>query len=42
MSELNNDTKRYLELFHAPTFTEHEFVAILLPLLCKNGVYQID
>lgn len=42
MSELNNDTKRYLELFHDPTFTEHEFVAILLPLLCKNGVYQIN
>jgi len=42
MTELNNDTKKYLELFHDPTFTEHEFVAILLPLLCKNGVRQIN
>lgn len=42
MSELNNDTKKYLELFHDPTFTEHEFVAVLLPLLCKNGIRQIS
>lgn len=42
MTELNNDTKKYLELFRDPTFTEHEFVAILLPLLCKNGIFQIS
>lgn len=42
MTELNNDTKKYLELFQDPTFTEHEFVAILLPLLCKNGIFQIS
>ena len=42
MSKLNNDTQRYLEMFHDPIFTEYEFVAILLPLLCKNGIYQIS
>ena len=42
MSKLDIDTQKYLEMFHNPIFTEHDFVAILLPLLCKNGVYQID
>lgn len=42
MTKLNNYTQKYLEMFHNPKFTEHDFVAILLPLLCKNGVYQIS
>ncbi len=42
MSRLKNDTEKYLDLFQDPTFTEHDFVAILLPLLCKNGIYQIN
>ena len=42
MAKLNNDTSKYLEMFHDPIFTEHDFVAILLSLLCKNGVYQIS
>ena len=42
MSKLNDSTQKYLEMFHDPVFTEHEFVAILLPLLCKNGIHQIN
>ncbi len=42
MTKLDNNAKQKLELFQEPTFTEHEFVAILLPLLCKNGIHQIN
>lgn len=37
-----DDKKEYLELFKDPEFTEHEFVATLLSLLCKKGICQID
>lgn len=42
MLKLDEDTKKYLELFYNPTFTEHEFVATILPLLYNNGVHEID
>lgn len=42
MEKINDNTKKYMELFHNPSFTEHEFVAVLLSLLCKNGIRQID
>lgn len=42
MSKLNKDTQKYLEMFYNPGFTEHDFVAVLLSLLCKNGIYQIS
>lgn len=38
MQKLNNDIQK----FHDPIFTEHDFIAILLPLLYKNGIYQIS
>ena len=42
MTKLNNDTEKYLEMFHNSIFTEYDFVATLLPLLYKNGIYQIS
>lgn len=42
MTKLDNDTQKYLEMFHEPVFTEHDFIAFLLPLLYKNGIYQIS
>ncbi len=42
MTKLNNDTEKYLEMFHDSIFTEHDFVAVLLPLLVKNGIYLIS
>lgn len=33
---------RILETFSEKQFTEHDFVALLLPLLCQNGIYRID
>lgn len=42
MSIINEDTKKYLENFVGRRFTEHDFVALLLPLLCQNGIYRIN
>lgn len=42
MTKLNEDTEKYLELFKKKNFTEHDFVGLLLPLLCKNGVRKIN
>lgn len=42
MAKLDNDTEKYLELFQDSKFTEHDFVVILLSLLCKNGINKIN
>lgn len=42
MTRLNEDTKMYLEMLKKRNFTEHDFVGLLLPLLCKNGVHKIN
>ncbi len=42
MSTKNKDTEKYLERFAEIKFTENDFVALLLPLLCQNGIYKIN
>lgn len=41
-NESNKSNKRYIERFAYSQLTEHEFVAVLLPLLCQNGICKIN
>lgn len=42
MSVIDKDSRRYLKNFAARQFTEQDFVSLLLPLLCQNGMYIVN
>ena len=37
----NNERQEYLDMFYESTLTENEFVRLLLPYLCKQGIRTI-
>ena len=42
MTKLDEDTKNYLQRFHEKSFSEYDFIGLLLPLLKKHGVQTIN